>query len=100
MAQEEHNNGLDKDNSIPPDVRMKENLPNEEGEVTEGESTAFGISRFLERVEYPAAKEDIIDYAIDMGVEDVVLDMLEQLPDTTYNSPADVSQSLGENSEV
>jgi hypothetical protein len=51
----------------------------------------------LERVNYPASREDLLDYASDAGAEEVILNMIEQLPDTTYNSPTDVSQALGEN---
>jgi len=85
---------------VPPDVRMRSEIPNVEHDPTEGEDTAFDLSGFLQQINYPATKEDLIDYATDQGVEDVIFDMLEQLPDTTYNSPTDVSQALEENSNV
>jgi hypothetical protein len=82
---------------VPPDVGLNKNIPNGETETFEGESSALYIFAFLESVPYPAAKEDIIDYAVDSGQETTVIEMLDQLPDTTYNSPADVSQALGKN---
>jgi hypothetical protein len=98
MADPDQNNQTEGEDSMSPDVKMSTDIPTEESGQAGGGDAAFNISQFLERVSYPAAKEDLIDYATDLGAEDVVIEMLEQLPDTTYNTPADVRQALNEGS--
>ncbi len=88
---------MDNHDEIPGTPQADYPGPTEEAEVTGGEAVAFDIARFLESVAYPATKEDILDYAEDQGVEEVVYEMLDQLPETTYNTSTDVSQALGEN---
>jgi len=52
------------------------------------------IQQFLKGVNYPARKEGLIENARNMGADQDVCASLEQLPDTFFETPADVSQAL------
>lgn len=52
---------------------------------------------YLKGLEYPASKADVIDTAQDEGADDMLLDsMRDQLPEAIFDSPADLSQALGD----
>lgn len=53
------------------------------------------IQKFLSGLDYPAAKQDIVDKAKAEGADRDVLDALEHLPDQEYNSPVAVSREVG-----
>lgn len=54
------------------------------------------VQKYLEGVDYPASKQTLIDKARRMGADANVCASLEQLPDEDFQTPADVSQALGE----
>ncbi|MCL5666874.1 MAG: DUF2795 domain-containing protein [Patescibacteria group bacterium] len=93
-------NPLENENNIPPDISRRDNLPNQRTQVGKGESEAFNLAGFLEALAYPASKEDILDFAVDQQAQPEILDMLDQLPDTIYNNPSDISQALEENANM
>ena len=45
---------------------------------------------FLKEVDFPATKQDLIDYAEDNNLPQEVVDKLEDLPDKEYNSFTDL----------
>jgi hypothetical protein len=53
------------------------------------------IQKFLKGVDYPASKNDLLKNAERQGADEDVRGTLERLPDEEYESPADVSQALG-----
>jgi hypothetical protein len=53
------------------------------------------IQKFLKGVDYPASKEDVLANAERNGADEDVRTTLDQLPDEEYETPADVSQALG-----
>ena len=53
------------------------------------------IQKFLKGVDYPASKSDLLKNAEREGADEDVRTTLERLPDKEYESPADVSQALG-----
>ncbi len=53
------------------------------------------ISQFLEGLDFPANKQQIIDYAYDNNAPQDVLDMLKQLPEAIYYSMAGVWEAIG-----
>jgi hypothetical protein len=61
-----------------------------------GQQVGLGLFKYIDGVGYPASKDDIMDYATDQGAEEIIIEMLDQLPDTTYNTSTDVSQALAE----
>ena len=54
------------------------------------------IQKYLKGVGYPASKDDLIFHAEEQGADDEVLDLLEQLPDQEYETPAEVSKAIGD----
>ena len=56
------------------------------------------IQKFLDGVNYPASKQDLIDTARKQGAGDHVIETLKRMPDKRYGSPVDVSQAIGKES--
>ncbi|MDP3795514.1 MAG: DUF2795 domain-containing protein [bacterium] len=54
------------------------------------------IQRFLEGLDYPATKDEIIEHARAEGADDNVIATLEQIPDREYEGPSGVSRELGQ----
>jgi Tfp pilus assembly protein PilN len=52
------------------------------------------ISQFLEGIDFPAGRQQIIEYAQNNNAPSDVLDMLEQLPDTVYYSIAGIWEAI------
>lgn len=53
------------------------------------------VQQFLEGVDYPKSKQELIDYARSKGADENVLATLEKMPDQTYSSPVDISEAIG-----
>ncbi|WAL61733.1 DUF2795 domain-containing protein [Thermocoleostomius sinensis] len=49
----------------------------------------------LKGMNYPASKEELVQYAKENGADENVCSALEQLPDEEYETPADVSKAVG-----
>ncbi len=71
--------------------------PYPEREETAGmeHMSAADLQVYLKGMEYPAGKQDLIDQARKNDAPDTAVRILEQLADTTYHSPAEVSQEFG-----
>jgi hypothetical protein len=54
------------------------------------------VQKYLSGIDYPCEKQDLIDAARNNGADENVISELEGLPDDTYESPADVSEALGD----
>lgn len=52
------------------------------------------IQRYLSGVNYPASKEDLIARAQDNDASQGIFDVLNELPDQEYESPAQVSKEI------
>lgn len=52
------------------------------------------IQRYLSGVNYPASKEDLINRAQDNDASQEVFDVINELPDQEYESPAQVSKEI------
>ena len=52
------------------------------------------VESYLEGLDYPASRQDIIDTARSNDAPDEVMHMLHQFSDRMYNSPIDVSKEL------
>lgn len=53
------------------------------------------VQKFLDNVDYPASKEDLISTARNEGADDNVIQTLQQIPDDQFQTPADVSEAIG-----
>lgn len=54
------------------------------------------VQKFLAGMHYPASKDEIVDHAKSHGADDNVMQTLQQLPDEGFETPADVSQAIGQ----
>ncbi|SFN79798.1 Protein of unknown function [Nitrosospira briensis] len=54
------------------------------------------VQKFLSGMDYPASKEEIVDHAKSKGADKNIMQTLEQLPDESFETPADVSKAIGE----
>ncbi|OGV41838.1 MAG: hypothetical protein A2X46_13750 [Lentisphaerae bacterium GWF2_57_35] len=54
------------------------------------------VEKYLKGMDYPAGKEDLIEHAEDLEAPDEVISILNQLPDESYETAADVTKAIGE----
>jgi uncharacterized protein DUF2795 len=54
------------------------------------------VQKFLSGMDYPAGKDEIVDHAKKQGADDNIMQTLEQLPDESFETPADVSKAIGQ----
>ncbi|GBD17279.1 hypothetical protein HRbin26_02198 [bacterium HR26] len=53
------------------------------------------VQKFLRGIDYPTDKRTLVETARREGADVNVLRALDRLPETTYNSPNDVSEQMG-----
>ncbi len=58
--------------------------------------SAAELEKYLKGVDYPASKEDLLKKARSNGAPDEVIEMINSLTESHFNSPIDVSKALGE----
>ena len=56
--------------------------------------TSADVERYLSGTSYPSDKEDLLMRARESGAPSDVIDRLENLPEGTYRSSADVARAL------
>lgn len=54
------------------------------------------IASFLEGLEFPASKDEVVDYAEDNNAPQEIIDVLEQLPDQEFLSMTDIMSGIGQ----
>jgi hypothetical protein len=54
------------------------------------------IQKYLSGIDYPADKKTLLEQARKHGADEAVIDILNELPEKTYNTPKDVSRAIGE----
>ncbi len=52
------------------------------------------VEKFLKGVDYPVSKDDLVKYVKQESQQ--VLDVLQKLPNETFNKPTDVAKAVGE----
>jgi hypothetical protein len=58
-------------------------------------ASSVTVESYLEGLNYPASRQDVLDTAKSNGASEDVVQTLRQFSDHMYNSPVDVSQELG-----
>lgn len=58
--------------------------------------SVIDITKSLKGVDFPAEKEDLIEYARDNGADEDVIHMMEEMPEEEYGSMSDVMSAFGE----
>lgn len=54
------------------------------------------MRQYLDGVNYPARKQDLLDYARSQEADEDVITTLEELPDQEYNSITELSDVVGQ----
>jgi hypothetical protein len=62
---------------------------------TMSKANPIQLQKYLKGVDYPAAKQDLLDRAKQEGADANVLSTLERLSDDEFETPADVSKAVG-----
>lgn len=52
--------------------------------------------KYLKGVDYPVSKDDLVKHAEKQGADEALRAALQQLPDERFQTPADVSQAIGQ----
>lgn len=53
------------------------------------------VQKFLSGMNYPADKDQICSHAKSEGADNNIISLLKKLPNDNYQTPADVSQAIG-----
>lgn len=56
--------------------------------------TPLEVQKYLQEIDYPVSKKNLIIHAKQQGADEKVLSALSKFPDKTYFTPAEVSHSL------
>lgn len=52
------------------------------------------VEKFLEGLDYPASKDEIIEHAKNQGADEDILGTLQQLPERDYEGPVGISEEI------
>jgi len=58
--------------------------------------SAAELEKYLKGLNYPASKDDLLRKARENGAPSEVIDMINSLSESQFNSPIDVSRAFGE----
>jgi hypothetical protein len=61
--------------------------------------TIINIQKYLSGLEYPATKDEIIEFAKNGSADQEAIDMLDMLPQKDYRNSSDILSELEEDSE-
>ncbi len=53
------------------------------------------VQQFLGEVDYPITKNELIDQAREHGADEEIVDILDLIPQSRFESPIEVSKALG-----
>ena len=53
------------------------------------------VEKYLAGMHYPAEKKNLVNNAETKNAPDDVMDLINKLPDKTYNSPIDITKEIG-----
>jgi len=61
-----------------------------------GEVSPSNIAHFLKGIDFPATKQDMIDYADDNNAPEQIIDIIDNLPDIEFQSMIEVITEASE----
>ena len=53
------------------------------------------VEKYLAGMHYPAKKHNLVENAKNKNAPEEVIDLINKLPDKTYNSPIDITKEIG-----
>ncbi|HEX7022786.1 MAG TPA: DUF2795 domain-containing protein [Trueperaceae bacterium] len=63
--------------------------------VEENKPSPVQVQKYLEDVDYPASKDDLVKKAQDNGAPDEVVALLRRLPSNEFGSPMALTKAIG-----
>lgn len=54
-------------------------------------ASPISVQSYLDHVDYPASKRDLIDHAEKADADETILTTLEDIPDRIYNNPKEIN---------
>ncbi|RJP47332.1 MAG: DUF2795 domain-containing protein [Armatimonadetes bacterium] len=71
----------------------------DENEISQGGQGSvvnpIQVQKFLEGLDYPVNKQQLVDYAKKQGADENVMRTLNRIPDQSFETPVDVSEAIG-----
>lgn len=61
-----------------------------------GGQSPSNIAHYLKGIDFPATKQELMDYAEDNNAPEEVLEVLQQMPDQEYYSMSDLMLGVGQ----
>jgi len=61
-----------------------------------GEVSPSNIAHYLKGIDFPATKQDMIDYADDNNAPEEIIDIIDNLPDIEFHSMTEVMTGASE----
>jgi hypothetical protein len=61
-----------------------------------GGRSPSNVLNFLEGINFPCTKSDLVDYAEDKEALDEIIDLLENFPEHEYEDMSDVMSAIGQ----
>jgi len=61
-----------------------------------GGHSPSNIAHYLKGIDFPASKQDLIDYAVDNNAPDELIEVLQDMPDQQYQSMTDLMLSVAQ----
>lgn len=52
------------------------------------------VQAYLNGIDYPVGKDDVISHATKQGADDMVIGALNNLPDREYRNPAEINEEI------
>jgi hypothetical protein len=65
-------------------------------ESAQGRVNPIQVQKYLKGVDYPVSKQDLVRRAQEEGADQDVLSTLKKIPGDRFQTPADISQAIGE----
>lgn len=54
------------------------------------------LQKHLKGLDYPASKDEIVQKANQQGADDEITQVLSQLPDREFKTPAEINEAVGD----
>ncbi len=74
-------------------------MPKQEKKSESGKPSVTSIMKHFQGIDFPASKQDLIKHAEKKGVDDAVMNLLNEMADREYNSITDVMKEYGKKYE-
>lgn len=63
--------------------------------MAEGKVNPIQVQKFLSGIDYPVEKARVVETARNEGADENVMEVLNRLPDRTFNGPNAISEEIG-----